>query len=72
MHERNIGNPRFCIQMDTKTRIYLNLYANKVGIDPVPKTVSPIIMKHSFHNNQITQTTPPSEWDFHNQARVLR
>jgi hypothetical protein len=25
MHEKDIGNPRFCIHLDTKTRIDLNV-----------------------------------------------
>jgi len=26
MHEKDIGNPHFCIHLDTKTRIDFNLY----------------------------------------------
>jgi hypothetical protein len=26
MHEKDIGNPHFCIHLDTKTRIDLNLH----------------------------------------------
>jgi hypothetical protein len=48
MHEKDIGNPRFCIHLDTKTRIDLNISTKEKFDGTLSHRICPLVQKRGL------------------------